>query len=85
MLGADDKAGVAIIMEFAQFLKQHPEIPHGDIKLLFTPDEEVGRGVEHLDLKKLGADVAYTLDGGELGSLESRLFLQMGWSWRFMV
>lgn len=74
LLGADDKAGVAIIMEFAQFLKQHPEIPHGDIKLLFTPDEEVGRGVEHLDLKKLGADVAYTLDGGELGSLESETF-----------
>ncbi|MEN9745406.1 MAG: peptidase T [Bacteroidota bacterium] len=74
LLGADDKAGVAIIMEFAQFLKHHPEIPHGDIKLLFTPDEEVGRGVEHLDLKKLGADVAYTLDGGELGSLESETF-----------
>ncbi|MEY2586174.1 MAG: peptidase [Bacteroidota bacterium] len=74
LLGADDKAGVAIIMQLASFLKQHPEIIHGEIKILFTPDEEVGRGVEHLDLKKLGADLAYTLDGGELGSLESETF-----------
>lgn len=74
LLGADNKAGVAIIMELAHYLQQHPSIPHGEIKLLFTPDEEVGRGVEHLDLKKLGADVAYTLDGGELGSLESETF-----------
>ena len=74
LLGADDKAGVAIIMQLAKFLKQHPEIPHGEIKILFTPDEEVGRGVEHLDVKKLGANFAYTLDGGELGSLESETF-----------
>ena len=74
LLGADDKAGVAIIMQLASFLKQHPEIIHGEIKILFTPDEEVGRGVEHLDLKKIGADLAYTLDGGELGSLESETF-----------
>jgi tripeptide aminopeptidase len=74
LLGADDKAGVAIIMQLASYLKQHPEIIHGEIKILFTPDEEVGRGVEHLDLKKLGADLAYTLDGGELGSLESETF-----------
>lgn len=74
LLGADNKSGVAIIMELAQYLKQHPEVLHGEIKLLFTPDEEVGRGVEHLDIKKLGADVAYTLDGGELGSLESETF-----------
>lgn len=74
LLGADNKAGVAIIMELAHYLQQHPSIPHGEIKLLFTPDEEVGRGVEHLDIKKLGADVAYTLDGGELGSLESETF-----------
>jgi tripeptide aminopeptidase len=74
LLGADDKAGVAIIMQLASYLKHHPEIIHGEIKILFTPDEEVGRGVEYLDLKKLGADVGYTLDGGELGSLESETF-----------
>ena len=74
LLGADDKAGVAIIMELAVCLKNNPQIEHGDIKLLFTPDEEVGRGVEHLDLEKLGADFGYTLDGGELGSLESETF-----------
>jgi tripeptide aminopeptidase len=74
LLGADNKSGVAIIMELAQYLKQYPDVLHGEIKLLFTPDEEVGRGVEHLDIKKLGADVAYTLDGGELGSLESETF-----------
>lgn len=74
LLGADNKAGIAVIMELAHYLQQHPSIPHGEIKLLFTPDEEVGRGVEHLDIKKLGADVAYTLDGGELGSLESETF-----------
>lgn len=74
LLGADDKSGVAIIMELAQYLKHHPEIIHGEIKLLFTPDEEIGKGVEHLDVKKLGADYGYTLDGGELGSLESETF-----------
>jgi len=74
LLGADNKAGIAIIMELSNYLQQDPAIPHGEIKLLFTPDEEVGRGVEHLDIKKLGADVAYTLDGGELGSLESETF-----------
>lgn len=74
LLGADDKAGVAIIMELAQYLKAHPEIIHGEIKILFTPDEEIGKGVEHLDVKKLGADFCYTLDGGELGSLESETF-----------
>ena len=74
LLGADDKAGVAVIMELANHLKIHPEIIHGEIKLLFTPDEEIGRGVEHLDVQKLGADYCYTLDGGELGSLESENF-----------
>jgi tripeptide aminopeptidase len=74
LLGADDKSGVAIIMELAQYLLAHPEIPHGNIRLLFTPDEEVGRGVDHVDLKKLGADIGYTLDGGELGSLEDENF-----------
>jgi tripeptide aminopeptidase len=74
LLGADDKAGVAIIMSFAQYLMQHPEILHGTIKILFTPDEEVGRGTDFLDLKKLGADFAYTLDGGELGCFEMETF-----------
>ncbi len=74
LLGADDKAGVAIIMSFAQYLMHHPEILHGTIKLLFTPDEEVGRGTDFLDLKKLGADYAYTLDGGELGCFEMETF-----------
>lgn len=74
LLGADDKAGVAVIMELAARLLNDPSIVHGDLKILFTPDEEVGRGVEHVDLQKLGADVGYTLDGSELGSLESETF-----------
>jgi len=74
LLGADDKAGVAIIMSFAQYLVHHPKVLHGTIKLLFTPDEEVGRGTDFLDLKKLGADFAYTLDGGELGCFEMETF-----------
>jgi tripeptide aminopeptidase len=74
LLGADDKAGVAIIMELAATLLQFPEIPHGTIRLLFTPDEEVGRGVDKLDMKRLGADFGYTLDGGERGALEGENF-----------
>ena len=74
LLGADDKAGVAIIMELASVLTKNNDIPHGDIRILFTPDEEVGRGVDFVDIKKLAADVAYTLDGGELGSLETENF-----------
>ena len=74
LLGADDKAGVAIIMDFAQYIMAHPEIPHGKIRILFTPDEEVGRGVEQIDMKKLGADFGYTLDGGERGALEGESF-----------
>lgn len=74
LLGADDKAGVAIIMDAALFLIRNPEIAHGVIKLLFTPDEEIGRGVEKLDLQKLGASYAYTLDGSERGSLEDETF-----------
>ena len=74
LLGADDKSGVAIIMDMANYLIQHPEIKHGKIKILFTPDEEVGRGTEKLDLKKLEADYAYTLDGGEAGTLEDETF-----------
>lgn len=74
LLGADDKAGVAIIMEFVHRLVNDPSIQHGMIKILFTPDEEVGRGVEHVDMQKLGADFGYTLDGSELGSLEFETF-----------
>ena len=74
LLGADDKAGVTIIMEMAKFLMCNPHIEHGSIKILFTPDEEVGRGADHLDVKKLGADFAYTLDGGELGCFEMETF-----------
>jgi tripeptide aminopeptidase len=74
LLGADDKAGVAIIMSAAARWMRDPEIPHGRIRILFTPDEEVGRGVQHLDMKKLSADFGYTLDGGELGSLEDETF-----------
>jgi tripeptide aminopeptidase len=74
LLGADDKAGVAEIMDAAQFLVDHPEIKHGTIKILFTPDEEIGRGVDKVDLKKLGADFAYTLDGENAGNIEDETF-----------
>lgn len=74
LLGSDDKAGVAEIMDAANFLIIHPEVKHGAIKILFTPDEEAGKGTAKLDLKKLGADYAYTLDGGEAGSLEDETF-----------
>jgi len=74
LLGSDDKAGVAIIMEMASYLMKNKNIEHGCIKILFTPDEEVGRGTEHLDLKKLGADFGYTLDGGELACFEMETF-----------
>lgn len=74
LLGADDKAGVAEIMDFANYLTKHPGIKHGEIKILFTPDEEIGKGVTHLDMKKLKADYGYTLDGGEAGSLENETF-----------
>lgn len=74
LLGSDDKAGVAEIMDAANFLVKHPEIKHGTIKLLFTPDEEVGKGTAKIDVQKLGADFGYTLDGGEAGSLEDETF-----------
>ncbi len=74
LLGADDKAGVAIIMDMARYLTEHPEVKHGTIKILFTPDEETGRGTEKVDLQKLGADFGYTLDGGECGTLEDETF-----------
>ena len=74
LLGADDKAGIAIIMDFAHYIVNHPEVKHGKIRILFTPDEEVGRGVEELDMEKLNADYGYTLDGGSLGSIEDESF-----------
>jgi tripeptide aminopeptidase len=74
LLGSDDKAGVAEIMDLANFLMTNKNVKHGEIKILFTPDEEIGRGTEKVDLKKLGADFAYTLDGGEAGSLEDETF-----------
>ena len=74
LLGADDKAGVAIIMDAASYLMSAKEIEHGEVKILFTPDEEIGRGVDKVDLRKLGASYAYTLDGSERGSLEDETF-----------
>lgn len=74
LLGADNKAGVAEIVDAANFFITHPEIKHGEIKILFTPDEEVGRGVEHVDLKKLNADFAYTVDGEARGTIENETF-----------
>jgi len=74
LLGADNKAGLAEIMDAAAFLVAHPEIRHGAIKILFTPDEEIGRGVDKADLKKLGADFAYTMDGETAGHLEDETF-----------
>jgi len=74
LLGADNKAGVAEIMDAVELLINHPEIKHGDIRILFTPDEEVGRGVEMLDMAKLAADFGYTVDGETLGSIEDETF-----------
>lgn len=74
LLGADDKAGVAAIMAAAEHLMSHPEIEHGKIRIGFTPDEEIGRGVDFFDVKRFGADVAYTVDGGLEGELEYENF-----------
>ena len=74
LLGADDKAGVAEIMCAAEYLMEHPEIKHGEVKIAFTPDEEIGRGVAKFDVKKFGAQYAYTMDGGEIGELEYENF-----------
>ena len=74
LLGADDKAGVAEIMYAAQYMVEHPEFKHGEIKIGFTPDEEIGRGVVKFDVKKFGARYAYTMDGGEIGELEYENF-----------
>ena len=74
LLGADNKAGVAEIMDAANYLMTHPKIKHGTIKILFTPDEEIGRGVDKVDMKKLGADFGYTIDGEALGHIEDETF-----------
>ncbi len=74
LLGADDKAGVAEIMAAAAYLLAHPEIPHGRVRVAFTPDEEIGRGTAHFDVAAFGASVAYTLDGGAAGELEHESF-----------
>lgn len=74
LLGADDKAGIAEIMDAAHFFQTHPEVKHGKIRILFTPDEEIGRGVDKVDMERLGADFGYTVDGEELGSFENETF-----------
>lgn len=74
LLGADDKAGVAIIMDLAQYLMENPTVPHGEIRILFTPDEEIGRGVDAINMDKVNAAFGYTLDGGERGHLEGESF-----------
>ena len=74
LLGADDKAGIAEIITMAEILMAHPEIPHGAVKVAFTPDEEVGHGVDFFDVPGWGADVAYTVDGGAWGSMEYETF-----------
>jgi tripeptide aminopeptidase len=74
LLGADDKAGIAEIITAIEYLIQHPEVPHGTIRVGFTPDEEVGRGPLHFDVKKFNTDLAYTMDGGAIGELECENF-----------
>ncbi len=74
LLGADDKAGIAVIMEMAAYLREHPEIPHGPVRILFTCDEEIGHGVDHVDLQKLNAHVAYTLDGAGDNEIDTETF-----------
>jgi tripeptide aminopeptidase len=74
LLGADDKAGIACIMDFANFMMNNPGFEHGKIRVLFTPDEEIGKGVDHIDMERLNADYGYTLDGGVLGSIEDESF-----------
>jgi len=74
LLGADDKAGIAEIMKAIQFLIENPQIKHGTIKVAFTPDEEIGRGIDYFDVKRFAADFAYTLDGGKAGEIEYENF-----------
>ncbi len=78
LLGADDKAGIAEIMTALEYLVKNPDIKHGTVKIAFTPDEEIGRGAKHFDVKKFGADYAYTIDGGEIGELEYENFNAAG-------
>jgi tripeptide aminopeptidase len=78
LLGADDKAGIAEIMAAVEYLVKHPEIPHGDVKVGFTPDEEIGRGANHFDVEKFNADFAYTMDGGTIGELQYENFNAAG-------
>ena len=74
LLGADDKSGIAVIMAMTEHLLRHPDIPHGKIRILFTCDEEIGRGVDKVDMEKLGADFGYTLDGSDTGTIEDETF-----------
>ena len=74
LLGADNKAGLAEIMDAANYLMTHPDVKHGKIRILFTPDEEIGRGADKVDVEKLGADFGYTVDGETLGSIEDETF-----------
>ncbi|MGL4362245.1 MAG: peptidase T [Cellulosilyticaceae bacterium] len=74
LLGSDDKSGISAIMTAMDFLKNHPEIPHGKIRIAFTPDEEIGNGVKYFDTKRFGADFAYTIDGGPIGEVQSQTF-----------
>ena len=74
LLGADNKAGVAEIMDAANYLMLHPEVKHGKIRILFTPDEEIGRGADKVNIKKLGADFGYTMDGETIGHIENETF-----------
>ncbi|GAA0873072.1 peptidase T [Gangjinia marincola] len=78
LLGADDKAGITEIMEAVKYLISHPEIKHGDLKIGFTPDEEIGRGAHHFDVEKFGAEWAYTIDGSQIGELEYENFNAAG-------
>jgi len=78
LLGADDKAGVAEIMSAVEYIVEHPELKHGEIKIGFTPDEEIGRGVDKFDVEKFGAKYAYTMDGGQIGELEYENFNAAG-------
>ncbi len=84
LLGGDDKAGVAIIMELAQLLIEHPFLPHGPVRLVFTCDEEIGRGTDHLDLEEIGAIVGYTLDGGGAGQIDVATFSADGATVKFI-
>jgi tripeptide aminopeptidase len=74
LLGADNKAGVAEIVTAAEYLISHPDVPHGAVRIAFTPDEEIGRGTAHFDVKRFGADCAYTMDGGSVGEVEMESF-----------